>query len=190
MMVNILIIMNRNLFDPITENMERGIGRGFAGGQLSRPCDAAGCGSAGAPAVVFRVVSRFFVFGIAPVVPTRGYDMCAHLRADVGDPRIRPPGSAQVDLFNGRVGDQPAIQENKTKGLTGTGGSGGYIGIGEAAYLAMVEDRGGLSKNKIGGPFDKTIQIILMAVRGSSIERILVAEQPAMAEKAAIPLGV
>src|SRR5438309_6344997 len=106
--------------------------------------------------------------------------MCSHLATYVHGFGIGTPWPAQVNFFRCRIRNEFTIEKYKSIFLSGSGRCCSDKGIHQAFNCTVVEHSDRFTKNKVRSAFDKTILIILTASFSSSVQAILVAEDPAI----------
>ena len=136
----------------------------------------------GAGVPVFSITGTLLIGCIIPVMPSFRQDMTAQLASEKNSCGIRAPWSPKIYPFNAVGSGESASVENISEFMVLNRGGSSYIGILLAVYMTSLKPCCCRSENKIGCPLYVALLVILTARLVGREKRILVAQQPAVAE--------
>src|SRR5690606_29460856 len=97
----------------------------------------------------FRVIGRFFLLRVAPVVPAFGADEGTQFAFDENGFGKRPPGAAEVDGIAGGAPLDGAVSKDKAIGLVLFCRSCRNVSVSFAEDAATVEYCGGPAEDEV-----------------------------------------
>ena len=151
-----------------------------------RPGDASRRVGAGALIVKFGITGRLIAIRLVPIRPTIGKDMMVEPAMQIDHTGIRTPGTPQRDPIERRIAGERTAIEDKSIDMRLRRRSRRYMRVLLAMDSTFFKPGGSGAKDKIRGPFDVTIAIVLAA--GLAIEKkdILIAYDAAMLDRKSV----
>lgn len=161
------------------------VGLRFGIAELSRPIGPPVRSGAGACVLMFDVARCLVMIGARAVAPALGSQVVAQLTSDECGGGAFLPGPAEIGFA--APTRQLALNEDETKRRFRFGAGGSDVAALLAPNMTVLEDRGRVAADKIDAAFD--IAILEIRSLAVEVERVLPAEEPAVAEDLFVALG-